>query len=73
VFKDILMTSFAIGGMLVAMAAVLTVLGLGLFTMVRGKDISGQTSNKLMWWRVMLQGIALAFFAIVLILKKKSG
>jgi len=58
-------------GMIIAMIAVVIVLAMGLFTMVRGKDINGEKSNKLMWWRVYLQAIALIFFAIVLFLAKK--
>lgn len=60
-------------GLFLAMAAVVTVLGMGLFTMLSGKDISGQQSNKLMWRRVFFQGVALAIFAVLLILKKKHG
>lgn len=62
---------FAVIGMVVAMLAVLTVLGMGLYTMVRGNDVTGQKSNKLMWWRVYLQAIALALFAIALVVLKK--
>jgi hypothetical protein len=65
------MTQFAIVGMVLAMIAVLGFLGMGLATMVRGKDVTGQKTNKLMWWRIYAQAIALAFFAIVLVLMKK--
>lgn len=65
------MNQIAIGGMILAMIAVLAVLGTGLVTMVRGKDVSGEKSNKLMWMRVYLQAAALAFFALVLVLAKK--
>lgn len=56
--------------MIIAMIGAVAVLGMGLVTMVRGKDISGQKTNKLMWWRVYLQGLALIFFALVLYLAK---
>lgn len=59
--------------MVVAMIAVLTVLGMGLLTMVRGKDITGEKSNKLMWWRVYLQAAALALFALVIVLVKSGS
>lgn len=59
--------------MVVAMIAVLTVLGMGLLTMVRGKDITGEKSNKLMWWRVYLQAAALALFALVIVLVKNGS
>ena len=64
------MTNFVFIAMISAMMAVLTVLGMGLYTMLRGKDVTGMKSNKLMWWRVYLQAIALALFAAVLILSK---
>lgn len=64
------MTNFVFIAMISAMMAVLAVLGMGLYTMLRGKDVTGVRSNKLMWWRVYLQAIALALFAAVLILSK---
>lgn len=67
------MTQFAIGGMILAMVAVLAVLAMGLYNMVRGQDIGGVRANKLMWWRVFLQGIALAFFALAFTLLKNNG
>lgn len=63
------MTHLVIGAMAVAMAAVLAVLAMGLYTMLRGKDVSGKKANKLMWWRVYLQALALALFAVVLVLR----
>jgi hypothetical protein len=66
-----MMNQIAVGGMILAMLAVVAVLATGLVTMVRGNDVSGEKSNKLMWWRVYLQAGALAFFAIVLMLAKK--
>ena len=67
------MTNFAIGAMVIAMLSVLAVLGMGLMTMARGKDITGKQSNKLMWMRIYLQAVALALFALVLVLTKKNG
>lgn len=58
-------TQYLIIAMVVAMLAVVGVLGLGLYTMVSGRDPSGQTSNKLMWWRIYLQAGAIALFALV--------
>ncbi len=66
-----MMNEIAMAGMIIAMLAVLAVLGTGLVVMVRGKDISGEKTNKLMWWRVYLQAIALGFFALILFLAKK--
>lgn len=64
------MSTIAIIGMVLAMLAVLGVLAGGLITMVSGKDVSGEKSNKLMWWRIYLQAGALILFAIVLTLSK---
>ena len=55
-----------------AMAATLATLGYGLFTMSRGGGVSAAKSNRLMWRRVFFQGIALALFAILLMLKQGS-
>lgn len=63
-------TNYVIIAMVVAMVAVVGVLAMGLFTMVSGKDVSGRTSNKLMWWRIYLQAGALALFALVMYLVK---
>jgi len=65
------MNQFAFAGMILAMIAVVAVLATGLVTMARGKDVSGEKTNKLMWWRVYLQAAALAFFALVMVLAKK--
>jgi quinol-cytochrome oxidoreductase complex cytochrome b subunit len=66
-----MMNQIAVIGMVVAMLGVIAVLGKGLVVMVRGKDVSGAQTNKLMWWRVYLQAIALGFFALILFLVKK--
>lgn len=64
------MNQFAFIGMIIAMIGVVAVLGYGIVTMVSGKDVSGEKSNKLMWWRIYLQAGALAFFALILSLAK---
>lgn len=66
-------TTFVIGALAVSMIAVLGILATGLIVMVRGKDVTGKQTNKLMWLRVYGQAIALALFALVLILTKKNG
>ncbi|MCA8910010.1 MAG: twin transmembrane helix small protein [Rhodospirillaceae bacterium] len=50
--------------MLVAMAAVLASLFGGLIAMARGGEFNRKYGNRFMRWRVMLQGLALLFFAI---------
>jgi hypothetical protein len=52
----------------VTMLGVLGVLGAGMVGVVQGND--PVRSNKLMRWRVILQGIALALFALLLLTRK---
>lgn len=47
-----------------AMFAVLVVMGLGLFSMVKGGEFNKKYGNKLMQARVWLQGLALAMLAL---------
>jgi hypothetical protein len=60
----------AIGLMIVAMLGAAATLVAGLITMASGKDITGKTSNKLMWMRIYFQAGALALFAVVMFLLK---
>lgn len=58
--------------MVLAMLAVMGALVWGLVTMGKGGGIEGaRRSNRLMQWRIYLQGVALALFAVVLILAKQ--
>lgn len=59
-----------IGVMIVAMIGVLGALGTGLYVMVKGGEINKKHGNKLMRWRIGLQGLALAMFAILLVIAK---
>ncbi len=55
--------------MVLVMIAVVGSLIWGLIVMGKGGGISNaRQSNKLMQWRIYLQGIALALFALVLVL-----
>jgi hypothetical protein len=49
---------------ILAMLAVLGVLALGLFSMVKGGEFNKKYGNKLMQARVILQGLALALLAL---------
>ncbi|RKK01643.1 twin transmembrane helix small protein [Pseudoroseomonas wenyumeiae] len=51
-----------------AMLGTLGVLFAGMLGLARGHD--GARSNKLMRWRVWLQGIALALFVILLLMNR---
>ncbi len=53
---------------LASMAATLGVLVAGMIGMARG--VSGQTSQKLMRYRVLLQGLTLVLFAIMMMIWK---
>jgi hypothetical protein len=53
--------------MVLAMIATLAVLIVGLFGMARGGDFNAKYGNRLMWWRVRLQVLALVLFALVFI------
>lgn len=59
---------------LVVLAALATgaVLVKGIITMASGKDITGQQSNKLMSYRVVLQ-FATILFVVLLILLVRNG
>lgn len=50
--------------MALAMLAVLASLFLGLFFMARGGSGDARNSNRMMRWRVTLQGIALVLFLL---------
>ena len=49
--------------MALAMLAVLASLFGGLIAMAKGGEFNEKYANKLMRWRVMMQGLALALFA----------
>lgn len=52
--------------MIVAMFATLGILAVGMVSMIKGGDFNVKYGNKLMRARVMMQGIALLFFALAL-------
>ena len=58
--------------MIIAMVAVVAVLFWGLFSMARGGAYNQRNANKLMRWRVALQGIALLIFVLFMMLYHQS-
>lgn len=52
---------------LALMLAVLVVLGMGIFQLLKGGDAA--RSNRLMFWRVGLQGLVLVLAALFLVAK----
>jgi hypothetical protein len=59
------MNAFLVVMMVVAALATLGVLARGIIVMARGKDITGQQSNKMMTYRVGLQALAILFIVIL--------
>ncbi len=54
------------------MLAVLAVLFVGIFSMVRGGEFNRKYGNKLMRARVILQGVAILLFIVVMTAGHKS-
>lgn len=54
-------------------AAVVAVLVLGLYTLLRGRERTRLDSNKLMQLRVLLQGLAVAVIVIVALIASNRG
>ncbi len=52
----------------IAMLVTLGVLFAGLVTMARGGEVNRKHGNRLMRWRVIAQGTALAIFAVAMLL-----
>jgi hypothetical protein len=59
------MNAFLVVMMVVAALATLGVLARGIIVMARGKDITGQQSNKMMTYRVGLQALAILFIILL--------
>lgn len=58
------MNSFSAFAAIVAATAVLGVMVLGLFSMIKGGEFNKKYGNKLMQARVILQGLAVALLAL---------
>jgi len=61
------MSSFLFILLIVTMLAVLGVLAMGLVGMARGGEFNAKYGNRLMWWRVRLQVLALILFALAVL------
>ena len=57
----------------IAMLITLGVLFAGVITMARGGETDRRYANKLMRARIIAQAVALALFAIAMLLAKKGG
>ena len=67
------MAIFAVILMGIGMLATLAILATGIVSMARGGEFNDRWGNKLMRYRIVAQGFALAMFAVGLILLKNSG
>ncbi len=66
------MNAFFIVCLFLAMAAVLGVLAVGIFSMLKGGEFNKKHGNRLMQARVALQGLALLMFALAWFTSKSS-
>lgn len=67
------MAIFATILMVIGMVATLGILATGIVSMARGGEFNERWGNRLMRYRIVAQGFALAMFAIGLVLLKNSG
>lgn len=61
------MTGFFFIALIIAMFLTLAVLALGIVSMIKGGEFNRKYGNRLMRARVVMQGIALTFFALALL------
>jgi hypothetical protein len=62
------MDSLVFALLIVALMTTLAVLFAGLFSMARGGEFNRKHGNRLMRWRVIAQGTALALIALAMLL-----
>ena len=67
------MDTFIIVLIVIAAIATATVLVRGVLTMARGKDITGEQSNKLMSYRVAFQLLTILLVVVLLFVVRGSG
>ncbi|WBX85436.1 HIG1 domain-containing protein [Sphingosinicella microcystinivorans] len=67
------MTGFVIVLIVLGALATAAVLVRGVIVMARGKDITGRQSNRLMSYRVMLQGLTVALVIILILMTRNGG
>ena len=58
--------------LIIVMVAVVGVLFFGLFSMARGGAFNKRNANKLMRWRIALQGLAILLFVLFMMLYHQS-
>lgn len=67
------MNTFVFVLIVIAAIATATVLVRGILTMARGKDITGEQSNKMMSYRVAFQLLTIALVVILVFVMRGSG
>jgi len=67
------MTGFVIVLIVLGALATAAVLVRGIIVMARGKDITGQQSNRLMSYRVLLQGLTVILVIILILMTRNGG
>lgn len=67
------MAVFAIILMVLGMVATLAILATGIYSMVRGGEFNDRWGNRLMRYRIVAQGFALAMFALGLVLLRNGS
>ena len=72
-FIPALMAVFAIILMVLGMVATLAILATGIYSMVRGGEFNDRWGNRLMRYRIVAQGFALAMFALGLMLLRNGS
>jgi Hypoxia induced protein conserved region len=58
--------------MVLAALMTLGVLARGIIIMARGKDVTGQQSNKMMSYRIAFQALAIIFIVILFMLNRQG-
>ena len=58
------MNSFSAVAVIVSVVALTIVMGLGIFSMIKGGDFNKKYGNKLMQARIVLQGLAVGMLAL---------
>ena len=66
------MSGFVMVLLVLAMLATVGVLFFGLFSMARGGEFNQRNSNKLMRARIICQAVALALFALLMVIMGKA-
>lgn len=67
------MRIFMIFLIIAAAIATIFVLGRGIYIMASGKDVTGEKSNQMMWYRVLFQGLTIALVVAMAAMANKHS